>query len=72
MSFLDLMKSIPAPVRAKGMRYHREGRVKALTREGDVVRAFVRGSEEYEIELRRVAKQWTSSCTCPSDRKSVV
>jgi len=66
MSFLDLMKSIPAPVRAKGMRYHREGRVQALLREGEVVRAIVRGSEEYEIELRRVGKQWTSSCTCPS------
>ena len=66
MSFLELMKSIPASVREKGVRYHRGGRVLGLIREGDVVRAIVRGTADYEVELHRDGKHWSSSCTCPA------
>ena len=60
-------KDLFAPrILQRGLAYYREGAVKMLQREGDVVKAVVLGSERYRVEIGLKGDEIAGwSCDCP-------
>ncbi|HWZ96062.1 MAG TPA: DEAD/DEAH box helicase [Opitutaceae bacterium] len=52
--------------RHRGQSYHRSGRVLKLMRSDDVtLKAEVRGSQLYRVQLKRDGHGWRNTCSCP-------
>ena len=50
---------------ARGWRYYQDGQVSSIEAQGDVVRAVVRGSYDYAVELTWGEQGMDHSCDCP-------
>ncbi|MEM9188794.1 MAG: SWIM zinc finger family protein [Myxococcota bacterium] len=62
----DVLKQLTeSPSFRRGEQYFREGRVGNLTRNGNTIRASVRGSRLYDVQLWVKGDQLAYSCTCP-------
>ena len=60
-----LSASVPSPVRAKGLRYHRTGAVVAISGSEWAAHAIVRGGRNYRVEIARDREGFRASCDCP-------
>ncbi len=60
-------RQVAPPIRERGRAYHRNGAVKILSGDEEIVRAAVRGRRSYEVLVRVDLgdRALTCSCTCP-------
>ncbi len=65
-AFDPLLRSHPATLRARGVEYQREGRVRILRSTASRIHAQVRGTRDYSVVLDQLARGWRGTCTCPA------
>ncbi|MEO6707948.1 MAG: SNF2-related protein [Planctomycetota bacterium] len=62
----QLLNTHPATLRARGVTYHRQGRVRILRSSPNHAEAEVRGTLDYVVTLDLGPRNWEHSCTCPA------
>ncbi|MFT3783409.1 MAG: DEAD/DEAH box helicase [Nibricoccus sp.] len=65
----DYIYSFETAARQRGRFYLKTGRVTGLSQIGNDIRAAVRGSRLYEVNLRCNEAHWDATCTCPIGRE---
>ena len=60
-----LINQVPAEIRSRGNDYQLRGAVNIRHGDNKTVRASVRGTEPYQVELKRTGATVRASCTCP-------
>jgi hypothetical protein len=60
-----LLRDVPSDIRSRGRDYQSRGLVRIRHGDAFTVRASVRGTEPYQVELKREGTTVTASCTCP-------
>src|SRR5687767_4026483 len=61
----QISRQFPGGIRHRGAGYYANGRVKLLAEEPKRVRARVRGSEDYRVNINLIGAAWEFSCECP-------
>jgi superfamily II DNA or RNA helicase len=60
-----LAPDVPAPTRAKGSAYFRDGAVGPIRASDDKVSAIVYGTREYQVDVTREQDGFIGACECP-------